>query len=111
MLQFYRNYKIARNSLDYTKEESFAYALIKAGMFTHAIALKGNVNMRYELALEGYCHEVLYYDDNPKVRAAVAAHGSYIKELLYDPVKEVRHQAELYIKHYLCPIEDDALAS
>lgn len=93
-------YNVAKSS-GYTTKEAIGVVLINLGMFKHAFALKGNMHMRRELAMAGHCHEVLFMDDAPEVRAVVAAHGSFLEELQNDPIEYVRHQAELYKEHYL----------
>lgn len=101
-----RDYSIAKSS-GYTTKESIGYALIQLGLFRHAFAIKGNVNMRRELALTGHCYDVLYNDPAPEVRGAVAANGKCLEDLIKDPNPHVRHQAELYVEHYLQPVAGD----
>lgn len=106
--KLYRLYESGR-ILGYSKKEALGYVLIKLGLFKRTFAIRGNANMRYELALAGYCPDVLFKDVNPRVRAAVAANGKYLEVLLHDPIKKVRDNAEIYIYHYLQPEENDIM--
>ena len=83
-------------SLGYSKKEAMALVLLHYRIGVRFLAKYGSSNVRKEIALAGYCHDILYKDKLAKVRIAVAAHGNYLFELVHDPNTMVRRQVELY---------------